>query len=141
MNSVNLIGNIATEQYRINEYKDKNGNTQYVVNGSIAVNEPQGNGKNDIVTFIDFTAFGGNANVFKNLTVKGSQVAIEGKWRKDKYESKGQKRVKDYVLVRNVKLLDTKEQTQEKRKLLNDNTSNQFNDNDIPPIQDDDMPF
>lgn len=141
MNSVNLIGNIATEQYRVNEYKDKNGNTQSVVNGSIAVNEPQGNGNKDIVTFIDFTAFGGNANVFKNLTVKGSQVAIEGKWRKDKYESKGQKRTRDFVLVRNVKLLDTKEQTQEKRKALNSNVNSQFNDNDIPPLDDDDMPF
>jgi len=141
MNSVNLIGNIATEQYKVNEYTDKNGNTQSVVNGSIAVNEPQGNGKKDIVTFIDFTAFGGNASVFKNLTVKGSQVAIEGKWRKNKYESKGQKRVRDFVLVRNIKLLDTKEQTQEKRKALNSNVNSQFNDNDIPPLDDEDMPF
>lgn len=145
MNTVNLIGNVVSEKYRINEYQDRNNKTQYVVNGTIAINEPQGNGKDPIVTFIDFTAFSGLAKIIKDLTVKGSQIAITGKWRKDHYESNGQKRVRDYVLVQNVDLLDTKEQTKQKRDKLNqvsNKTNAPYNDNDIPPeVEDEDLPF
>lgn len=145
MNTVNLIGNVVSEKYRINEYQDRNNKTQYVVNGTIAINEPQGNGKDPIVTFIDFTAFSGLAKIIKDLTVKGSQIAITGKWRKDHYQSNGQKRVRDYVLVQNVDLLDTKEQTKQKRDKLNqvsNKTNAPYNDNDIPPeVEDEDLPF
>lgn len=153
MNSVNLIGNVVSDEYRINEYTDKNNNKQYVVNGTVAINEPQGNGKDPLVTFVDFTAFSGLAKVLKDLTVKGSQISISGKWRKDRYESNGQKRVRDYVLVQSLDLLDTKEQTEQKRKKQQESNQSskppqaeqdrQFNDNDIPPYnnENDDLPF
>ncbi|MCE5086336.1 single-stranded DNA-binding protein [Mammaliicoccus sciuri] len=147
MNTVNLVGNVASDYY-INEYQDKKGNKQYVINGTIAINEPQGNGKEPIVTFIDFTAFSGLAKILKDLTVKGSQLAITGKWRKDHYESNGQKRSKDYVLVQSLDLLDTKEQTEQKRAkslqgLAKQQTDSNYNDSDIPPAnaEDDDLPF
>ncbi|WP_172687249.1 MULTISPECIES: single-stranded DNA-binding protein [Staphylococcaceae] len=148
MNTVNLIGNVVSEQYRINEYTDKYNKKQYVLNGTIAINEPQGNGKEPIVTFIDFTAFSGLAKIFKDLTVKGSQIAIVGKWRKNQYEINGQKRVKDYVLVQSIDLLDTKEQTEQKRAKVQPGNAQlgaepQYSANDIPPasLDDDDIPF
>lgn len=117
MNNINLIGYVASDYY-VSEYKDKNGEKQFVVNGSIIVNEPQGNNKDDIVTSVSITAFRGKAKALKDLTVKGSQVGIVGKLRNDAYEKNGKTFYKTYVLVEEVNLLDTKEQTEVKRNKL-----------------------
>ncbi|WP_426704520.1 single-stranded DNA-binding protein [Staphylococcus shinii] len=124
MNTVSLIGNVASDFY-VNEYQDKKGETQYVVNGSIIVNEPQGANREDVTTRVNITAFRGRATTLKDLTVKGSQIGITGRLREDSYEKDGKTVYKTYVLVEDVKLLDTKEQTEAKRDKLKDNPSNE----------------
>lgn len=123
MNTVSLIGNVASDFY-VNEYQDKKGETQYVVNGSIIVNEPQGANREDVTTRVNITAFRGRATTLKDLTVIGSQVGITGRLREDSYEKDGKTIYKTYVLVEDVKLLDTKEQTEAKRNKLKENSSN-----------------
>lgn len=142
MNNVNLVGNV-TSDYRVNEFTDKEGKKQIVVNGSIAVNEIQGNGK-DVTTFVNITAFRGKAKVLKDYTVKGSKIAISGPLRQDTYEKDGKTQYRYYVLVSNLDLLDTKEQTEQKREGTNNkatNVNNNYNDKDIPPENNNDLPY
>ncbi|PTU84010.1 hypothetical protein BUZ67_09510 [Staphylococcus pasteuri] len=122
MNTVNLIGNVAGDYY-VNEYQDKNGKNQIVVNGSIIVNEPQGADREDITTRVDITAFRGIAKTLKSLTVKGSQIGIIGRIRQSSFEKDGKQVYKTYVLVEELKLLDTKEQTDVKRQKLKEESN------------------
>lgn len=122
MNTVNLIGNVAGDYY-VNEYQDKNGKNQIVVNGSIIVNEPQGTDREDITTRVDITAFRGIAKTLKSLTVKGSQIGIIGRIRQSSFEKDGKQVYKTYVLVEELKLLDTKEQTEAKRQKLKEESN------------------
>ncbi len=143
MNNVSITCNL-TGQININEYLNKQGETQYVVNVVGIINEPKKGGES-ITTPVNLTAFERNAKIIKNYTTKGSKIAVTGKLRKDKYEKDGETRYKDYILVSFIELLDSKEETEKKRVKAKENNAfknvESSNQTQFSYLDDEDMPF
>lgn len=76
-------------------------------NVSVAVNRSakKNGGYADEVSFFDVTIFGKIAEGLKPYLVKGTQVAVQGSLRQDRWEKDGQKFSRIYIVADSVQLL------------------------------------
>ena len=81
---------------------------------SLAVNRSKKQGDQWIeeVNFFDLVMFGRRAESLNQYLVKGTQIAVEGKLRQDRWEQDGIKRSKVIIEVDNIQLLGGKQQGQ-----------------------------
>ena len=152
MNHVSLIGRLTKEP----EVK-YTGSGVAVASGTIAVNRDFTNADGERETdFINFVIWRKAAENFANMTAKASLIGLEGSWQTRVYENQQGQRVHvSELVVSNFTLVETKEQT-EQRKVQsgqsNSNvqqpavtaskpTSSPFGDLDLPDLPDNLLPF
>lgn len=163
MNHVSLIGRLTKEP----EIKYTTSGAA-VASGTIAVNRDFTNANGERESdFINFVVWRKAAENFVNMTAKGSQVGLEGSWQTRSYENQqGQRVYVSELVVSNFTLVETKEQTEQRKGqsaqqsnggFNSTPTQNNFNGqqapqqggfspndmygNDLPPLNDDDLPF
>lgn len=140
-NQVIITGYVAGE-YKVKEITN-NDKTQNVLNGVILVN-----GSNNKTTPIKITAWNKEANILNEKTVKGSHVMIIGEWNVNQYE-KDEKTIYDnYLLVKEIKFMESKEDFEKKKgklEMKNDPFGNvaagKDTVNEMINFDEDDMPF
>ncbi|MDY2519631.1 single-stranded DNA-binding protein [Weissella cibaria] len=163
MNHVSLIGRLTKEP----ELRYTTSGAA-VASGTIAVNRDFTNANGERESdFINFVIWRKAAENFVNMTAKGSQVGLEGSWQTRSYENQqGQRVYVSELVVSNFTLVETKEQTEQRKgqsaQQGNDGfkstpSQNNFNGQqapqqgsfspndmygkDLPPLNDDDLPF
>ncbi|HOV39189.1 MAG TPA: single-stranded DNA-binding protein [Spirochaetales bacterium] len=77
---------------------------------SVAINRrvKQGDKWTDEAHFFDITLFGKQAEAVTQYLRKGTQVAVEGELRQDRWEQDGQKRSKIVIVANNIQLLGSR---------------------------------
>lgn len=113
-------------------------NNLKVAKGSIAVRKMSKDKDGNYETiFIDFTAFNNTADFLVKFGKKGYMVLLEGYWDVSIYDKNGQKNRRDYLIVNNVELLESKKDTQPEQEEPKDDPKQ----NNLPDILEDDLPF
>ena len=163
MNHVSLIGRLTKEP----ELRYTTSGAA-VASGTIPVNRyfTNANGERES-DFINFVIWRKAAENFVNMTAKGSQVGLEGSWQTRSYENQqGQRVYVSELVVSNFTLVETKEQTEQRKGqsaqqgnggFKSTPSQNNFNGQqapqqggfspndmygkDLPPLNDDDLPF
>ena len=98
MNIIGLVGRIARDpELRYT------GNGNAVCNFPLAVDDPFSEGAD----FFDVTVWGKPAESTATYMSKGSQVAVNGRLKQEKWEKDGQTRSKVVVVAERVKFLDS----------------------------------
>ena len=163
MNHVSLIGRLTKEP----ELRYTTSGAA-VASGTIAVNRDFTNANGERESdFINFVIWRKAAENFVNMTAKGSQVGLEGSWQTRSYENQqGQRVYFSELVVSNFTLVETKEQTEQRKGqsaqqgnggFKSTPSQNNFNGQqapqqggfspndmygkDLPPLNDDDLPF
>ncbi|AVO65508.1 single-stranded DNA-binding protein [Weissella cibaria] len=163
MNHVSLIGRLTKEP----ELRYTTSGAA-VASGTIAVNRDFTNANGERESdFINFVIWRKAAENFVNMTAKGSQVGLEGSWQTRSYENQqGQRVYVSELVVSNFTLVETKEQTEQRKGqsaqqgnggFKSTPSQNNFNGQqapqqgsfspndmygkDLPPLNDDDLPF
>lgn len=163
MNHVSLIGRLTKEP----ELRYTTSGAA-VASGTIAVNRDFTNANGERESdFINFVIWRKAAENFVNMTAKGSQVSLEGSWQTRSYENQqGQRVYVSELVVSNFTLVETKEQTEQRKGqsaqqgnggFKSTPSQNNFNGQqapqqggfspndmygkDLPPLNDDDLPF
>ncbi|UNW39660.1 single-stranded DNA-binding protein [Weissella cibaria] len=163
MNHVSLIGRLTKEP----EIKYTTSGAA-VASGTIAVNRDFTNANGERESdFINFVIWRKAAENFVNMTAKGSLVGLEGSWQTRSYENQqGQRVYVSELVVSNFTLVETKEQTEQRKGqsaqqgnggFKSTPSQNNFNGQqapqqgsfspndmygkDLPPLKDDDLPF
>lgn len=140
-NQVIITGYVAGE-YNVKEIT-KNDKKQNVLNGVILVN-----GANDKTTPIKIAAWNKEAKVLNEKTVKGSHVMIVGQWNVNQYEKDGRTIYDNYLLVKEIKFMESKEEYEKKKSKL-ETQKDPFGNiaagkdtiNEMSDFDEDDMPF
>ncbi|PTI72170.1 hypothetical protein BU064_14405 [Staphylococcus succinus] len=140
-NQVIITGYVAGE-YNVKEIT-KNDKKQNVLNGVILVN-----GANDKTTPIKIAAWNKEAKVLNEKTVKGSHVMIVGQWNVNQYEKDGRTIYDNYLLVKEIKFMESKEEYEKKKDKL-ETQKDPFGNiaagkdtiNEMSDFDEDDMPF
>jgi len=103
-NRLVLIGNLTKD------CEQKTGDGWMLATSAIAVSQKKGNGQEE-VTFLDLTFWNKNAEIALQYLSKGRRVCVEGKLKMDSWQDKetGKQRVKHYMLVENIVMLDYKQ--------------------------------
>ena len=163
MNHVSLIGRLTKEP----ELRYTTSGAA-VASGTIAVNRDFTNANGERESdFINFVIWRKAAENFVTMTAKGSQVGLEGSWQTRSYENQqGQRVYVSELVVSNFTLVETKEQTEQRKGqsaqqgnggFKSTPSQNNFNGQqapqqggfspndmygkDLPPLNDDDLPF
>lgn len=112
MNHVGLIGRLTKEP----ELKYTTSGAA-VASGTIAVNRDFTNANGERESdFINFVIWRKAAENFVNMTAKGSQVGLEGSWQTRSYDNQqGQRVYVSELIVSNFTLVETKEQTEQRK--------------------------
>lgn len=112
MNSVSIIGRLTKEL----ELKYTQSGTA-VANGSLAVQRQYTNANGECESdFINIVIWRKAAENLANMTAKGSQIGIEGSLQTRNYENRqGQKVYVTEVVVNNFTLIESKEQTEQRK--------------------------
>lgn len=102
MNSVFLIGRL-TRDAELSYFQSGSAVSKF----SIAVNRSRKDGEQWIseANFFDVSLFGKSAENLKKYLLKGTQVAVQGSLRQDRWEKDGQKFSRVYVVANDVQLL------------------------------------
>jgi single-strand DNA-binding protein len=100
VNSVNLIGNLATD-VELREFGDEKRRATF----RIAVNRPS---KDDAADFFRVTTWDRQAELCAEHLAKGRQVGIEGWLRQHTWEDNGEKRSLVEVVARRVEFVGAK---------------------------------
>jgi len=87
---------------------------------SLAVNEKRKDGE-DIVSFVDVTAWGRTAEVIAEYAGKGKEILIEGRIRQERWEKDGQARSKLKVICERMQLLGGSPQSNDGEQATEDN--------------------
>ena len=87
---------------------------------SLAVNEKRKDGEN-IVSFVDVTAWGRTAEVISEYAGKGKEILIEGRIRQERWEKDGQARSKLKVICERMQLLGGSPQSNDGEQATEDN--------------------
>ena len=112
MNHVSLIGRLTKEP----EIKYTTSGAA-VASCTIAVNRDFTNADGERESdFINFVIWRKAAENFGNMTAKGSQIGLDGSWQTRSYENQqGQRVYVSELVVSNFTLLETKEQTEQRK--------------------------
>lgn len=126
MNKIILIGRLVNDT----ELKTLNNGTNYV-QATIAVNRNYKNSEGNYeADFIDFSAFGLNAELINKYFVKGDRIGIIGRLQSRSYTNQqGQKIIVREVIVENIEFL------QEKKKVTQPSAEETYT------LPEDDLPF
>ena len=129
MNKVVLIGRLTKDP----ELRYAAGSGTAVCRFTLAVNRPL---KKDETDFIGCVAFGKTAKTISQYLLKGSQLAIDGHIQTGSYDAQdGTKRYTTDVMIERFEFVGNKRNS----------NNNGFDDNglqdDITPVNDDNMPF
>lgn len=125
MNNVSLIGNITRDI----ELRKTTQNTSFV-KFSLAVNGGKSKDGKDITDFIPCQAWKGTADLLEKYTKKGSKIGVNGKFKSNTYEYKGEKRYEYYCLVESIDLLSSaKENNQETNTQVQQEAPKEVEDN------------
>ena len=118
MNHVSLIGRLTKEP----EIKYTTSGAA-VASGTIAVNRDFTNSDGERESdFINFVIWRKAAENFVNMTAKGSKIGLDGSWQTRSYENQqGQRVYVSELVVSNFTLLETKEQTEQRKGQGNSN--------------------
>ena len=121
MNHVSLIGRLTKEP----ELKYTTSGAA-VASGTIAVNRDFTNADGERETdFINFVLWRKAAENFANMTAKGSLIGLEGSWQTRIYENQqGQRVYVSELVVSNFTLVETKEQTEQRKGQSGQSNSN-----------------
>ncbi len=82
-----------------------------VCNISLAVNrraKSQDGTWNDEVSYFDVTLFGRLGEALQQYLTKGTQIAVDGELRQNRWEQEGQKRSRVIIIANNVQLLGSR---------------------------------
>lgn len=134
MNNVIIIGRLTRDP----ELRYTASNVA-LANLSVAVNRGYTNESGEKETdYINVTVFKKQAENCKNYLSKGSQVAIKGEIRTDKYQDKdGNTKTNIYVLANQITFLDTKKKDTKESKKDYTNVYEEFG----KEISNEDLPF
>lgn len=132
MNTVNLTGRITHDlQIRVTQ------TNKHVLDFQIAVRETK-----DITNFIRCQAWEKTADYINDYAVKGSNVAIAGSLKTDKYQDKNGSNVeKTYVRIDRAEILDHKKADLEKKDDTFGAEPNTSMFSKYDAIKDEDLPF
>lgn len=131
MNTVNLTGRITHDlQIRVTQ------TNKHVLDFQIAVKETK-----DITNFIRCQAWEKTADYINDYAVKGSNVAITGSLKTDKYEKNGSNVEKTYVRIDRAEILDRKKADLEKKDETFGAEPNTSMFGKYDAIKDEDLPF
>ena len=121
MNHVSLIGRLTKEP----ELKYTTSGAA-VASGTIAVNRDFTNSNGERETdFINFVIWRKAAENFANMTAKASLIGLEGSWQTRIYENQQGQRVHvSELVVSNFTLVETKEQTEQRKGQSGQSNSN-----------------
>jgi len=111
INKAIILGNVGNEpDIRVTQAG------KCVASFSIATSEnwkdQQGN-KQEKTTWHNIVAFDRLAEVIRDYVKKGSKVYVEGKHQVDEYEKNGEKRYSSKVVIRELQMLDSKQDNQQ----------------------------
>lgn len=138
MNKVVLIGRLTKDP----DLKFTAGNGNAVSNFTLAVNRV---GKDKEADFINCVAFGKIAETIAQYLTKGRQLAVFGNIRTGSYEAQdGTKRYTTDVYVEGFDFVDSGSNKQEKQEAEIPVTSfagTPYENNDMEPVDDGDIPF
>lgn len=124
MNKVVLVGRLTKDP----ELRYAAGSDTAVCKFTLAVNRM----KKDEADFINCVAFNKTAETIANYLVKGRKIAIAGRIQTNSYTSDdGTKRYTTDVVVETFEFCDSNKS----------NSSNNSIDDDVTPVDDEDMPF
>jgi len=133
MNKVTLIGRLAKEPVL---RKTQNGTA--VVSFTIACSRKVAKDQEPQADFINCTAWNRTAEIIKQYTSKGSQIAIDGRIQVRSYEDdKGKRTYVTEVVCESVELLGSKKAAEEPAEV----TSEFFDETPGLTIDSDDLPF
>jgi len=106
INNLVLIGRLTRDA----ELKMTNSGLA-ILHFSLAVNRSQkvGDKWEKVADFFDVTTFGKQGEAVAQYMTKGTQVAIEGELRQDRWEKDGQKHSKVAIVADNIQLLGSKD--------------------------------
>lgn len=123
LNHFELIGNLTRDCGSNERDFGYTANGQARANITIAVNRSKKSGDQwvDEVSYFDISVFGKTAENLKPYFTKGTQIAVEGYLKQDRWEKDGQKFSKIILVANNIFLLGSKKQ--------NNNSGNYQNDN------------
>lgn len=112
MNHVSLIGRLTKEP----ELRYTSSGAA-VASGTIAVNRDFTNADGEReADFINFVIWRKAAENFENMTAKASLIGLEGSWQTRSYENQqGQRVYVSELVVSNFTLLETREQTEQRK--------------------------
>ena len=102
LNTVALVGRVTKDS----ELRNSSSGTP-LCNFSVAVNRrvKKGDQWSDEASFFDLTLWDKQAESLNKYLVKGTQVAVQGELRQDRWEKDGQKHSKIQVFVNSIQLL------------------------------------
>ena len=111
------------------------GNGTAVANISIAVNRSKkvGDQWQDETSYFDITIFGRTAENLKPYLTKGTQIAVDGYLKQDRWEKDGQKYSRVGIIANTIQLCGSKKDS--------DNNSMQQNQNKFTPVNNNDADF
>lgn len=135
MNKVILIGRLTKDP----DLKFAAGTGNAVTKLTLAVNRRK---KDDGADFINCIAFGKTGESIAQYFTKGKQIAITGNIRTGSYEAKdGTKRYTTDVIIESFEFINGDKKDSNQSSQAFDNANNQFNNNDMIPVNDGDIPF
>ena len=108
INSLTVVGRVVRDIDEKAYMVTKNGTAR--LNLSIAVNRSvkQGDQWQDEASFFDVTVWGKSAENLRKYITKGTQIAVDGYLKQDRWEKDGHKQSKVYIVADNVQLLGGK---------------------------------
>lgn len=138
MNSINLIGRLTKDP----ELRYTSGDKKAVVKFTLAVNRGYKKNEQNEADFILIEAWEKQAENVAKYCFKGSQVAISGRLRIEKYTYQDQNRTIAKVLANQIEFLTSKNASNEVIPTFTPSfDTDKLDPNDFQPIDDEDIPF
>lgn len=89
-----------------------NGTAKAVISIAVNSSKKQGDQWVDEVSYFDVVLFGKSAESLKPYLTKGTQIAVEGKLKQDRWEKDGQKHSAIHIVADNIQLLGGKKDSE-----------------------------
>ena len=136
MNNISLIGRLTRDP----ELRYAAGNGTAVCKFTLAVNRQF---KKDEVDFINCVAFGKTGEIISQYLSKGRMLGVQGSLQIGSYDAQdGTKKYTADVIIQSFTFCDNSNNNNDNNQSSgNNNFSNNVFDDDIMPVDDEDMPF
>lgn len=132
-NSCFFVGRIAEPNVR--EINKNDGTTTVKVDVGLAVQD--GYGKNSGTNWVNLEVWGKLAEVVRDYAPKGSKIGVRAEYKVDSYEKDGEKKTKTVFVVRDLELLNTKNESDSLRS--NSSQAEKYSEPEVA-LDDDELP-